>query len=282
MKVLAIMGSPLKHGNTYKVVKRVEEEMKGQGEVDFEYLFLAEALLEDCRGCFNCVTKGESLCPLDDDRDAILEKMLQADGLVLASPVYAWNVTALMKNFLDRFAYLAHRPQFFGKPVLVVVTSGGGGHKDTADYLARFASGLEARVAGKLLAWTPPYPLAQKEVYKLESSIDSTASKFYKALKKTPRPTPGLTGLLHFRFMRYHSILERYYYPADYDYFRDRGLLDMHKKYYVEARINPFLDLMARCTEHMMKPVMRKALDKRDVPAEELPDGSGSHKEDQA
>ena len=279
MKVLAIIGSPQRKGNSYKVTKSIEEKMKEMGEVEFDYLFLRDAHLEQCRGCFTCITKGEELYPLEDDRDKILEQMLAADGLALVSPAYFCNVTSLMKNFIDRFAYLTHRPQFFDKQVIVVSTSAGVGLKETLKYLGMVATGWESHLVAKLGAWTPPYPLAPKEVYKLEHNINATARKFYKALKRKGRPSPGLGGLLHFRFMRYHSILEKHYYPADYSYFEQRGLLAEDKKYYVDARINPFKDTLARIIERMIKPRMRKALMK-DVQAAELSDRSHHHQED--
>ena len=279
MKVLAIIGSPQRKGNSYKVTKSIEEKMKEMGEVEFDYLFLRDAHLEQCRGCFTCITKGEELSPLEDDRDKILEQMLSADGLALVSPAYFCNVTSLMKNFIDRFAYLTHRPQFFDKQVIVVSTSAGVGLKETLKYLGMVATGWESHLAAKLGAWTPPYPLAPQEVYKLEHKINTTANKFYKALNKKRLPSPGLGGLLHFRFMRYHSTLEKHYYPADYSYFEQRGLLAEDKKYYVDARINPFKDTLARIIERMIKPRMRKALMK-DVQAAELSDRSHHHQED--
>ncbi len=127
MKILAIMGSPRKKGNTYKVVQEIEERMKEMGDLEFEYLFLKDANLEPCRGCHTCLLKGEDLCPIDDDRPKIEEQILNSDGVILASPVYLFNVSALMKKFLDRFAYVCHRPRFFNQYLMSVSTAGGSG-----------------------------------------------------------------------------------------------------------------------------------------------------------
>ncbi|CAJ37081.1 NAD(P)H-dependent oxidoreductase [Methanocella arvoryzae] len=59
MKIIAIMGSPKGKGSGYKVVRMVEERMKRKGEVDFDYVFLKDANLQLCKGCFACVTKGK-------------------------------------------------------------------------------------------------------------------------------------------------------------------------------------------------------------------------------
>ena len=79
MKVLTIMGSPRKKGNTYKVTRMVEESMMKLGKVEFEYVFLKDLKLKTCLGCQACFNKGEDLCPLKDDRIMLEEKMHKAD-----------------------------------------------------------------------------------------------------------------------------------------------------------------------------------------------------------
>jgi len=186
--------------------------------------------------------------------------MLASDGLILVSPAYFYNVTSLMKNFIDRFAYLTHRPLFFDKQVMAVVTSGGAGIKETLKYLELVTGGWEARLVCKLGAWTPLYPLALKEKDKIENTINVAARKFHHALITKEPPSPGLGSLLHFRFIRYHAILEKQYFPADYSYFEHRELLDENKKYYVDAQINPFKNMLAWFIEKIIRPQMRKTL----------------------
>jgi len=260
MKVLAIIGSPRKKGNSYKVTKRIEERMKELGDVEFEYLFLKDVNFKPCRGCFTCIAKGKERCPLKDDRDKILEKMLASDGLILVSPAYFFNVTAMMKNFIDRFAYLTHRPALAGKPMMAITTSAGAGLKEVLKYFELVAAGWETNLVYKLGAWTPLYPLAPKETKKIEKNIDSAARKFHKALKTKKIPSPSLGSLLHFRFIRYHAILEKEHFPADYNYFKEKGLLDERKKYYVYAKISPFKNMLASIIEKIIRPQMRKTL----------------------
>lgn len=59
--------------------------------------------------------RGEELCPLKDDRDLLIGRMMSSDGVVLASPNYSFQVSAIMKIFLDRLGFVFHRPRFFGK-----------------------------------------------------------------------------------------------------------------------------------------------------------------------
>ena len=259
MKVLAIVGSPRK-GNSYKVTQQIEERMKKLGDVEFEYLFLKDAHLEPCRGCFTCISKGEELCPLKDDRDKILEQILSSDGLIFVSPAYFFNVTALMKHFIDRFAYMTHRPCLFDQYAMAVSTSAGAGLKETLKYLEMVAGGWELNLVHKIGVWTPLYPLAPKIMNKIERDIDDAARKFYEALKTKKRPSPGLKNLLHFRIIRYHSILEKEYFSADYNYFKEKALLNKNKKYYVDAKINTLKNMFASLIEKMIKRGMKKAL----------------------
>ena len=120
MKILAIIGSPRGKGKGYEIVKMIEAKMKAKGDVDFDYLFLKDASLKPCIGCYNCLAMGEDKCPLADQRSSIEKQMLDADGIILSSPVYVLNVSSPMKNFIDRFAYTNHRPRFFSQKVLTV------------------------------------------------------------------------------------------------------------------------------------------------------------------
>ncbi|MGB9979655.1 NAD(P)H-dependent oxidoreductase [Methanobacterium sp.] len=101
MNVLAIMGSPNKKGNTYELTRKLEDSMKKLGEVEFEYVFLKDINLKTCRGCGVCFEKGEKFCPLKDDRPMLEEKMHNADGVIFTSPNYVFNVSGIIKNFID-------------------------------------------------------------------------------------------------------------------------------------------------------------------------------------
>jgi multimeric flavodoxin WrbA len=88
-------------------------------------VFVSDYRLQLCLGCKQCFVKGEAYCPLkDDDRDVLLQKMEQSDGIVFATPTYAFGVAARMKNLFDRLAFIDHRPRFFGKASIAIVTQG--------------------------------------------------------------------------------------------------------------------------------------------------------------
>lgn len=130
MKYMIINGSP-RVGNTCKVIKQVKANLNGE----FEEIHLAKEKIPLCKGCYNCIMKGEEKCPHYKLIKPILERINDCDGIIIGSPVYAMNVTAVLKNFLDHTAYLYHRPEFFTKKALVVVTTAGAGQKKVANYI---------------------------------------------------------------------------------------------------------------------------------------------------
>ena len=141
MKILAVMGSPKGKGAGYKIIRKIEEGMKMMGDVEFKYLFLKDINLKQCTGCYNCLAKGEDKCPLKDDRASIEQELLSADGIILSTPVYVLNVSWLMKNFIDRFAYTNHRPRFHRLKVLSVVNMGGDSPKAALSFLRNALGG---------------------------------------------------------------------------------------------------------------------------------------------
>jgi NAD(P)H-dependent FMN reductase len=96
---------------------------------------LADYQIADCTGCEQCIRK-TTWCVLPDASREILSLVLDADGLVLASPVYVGTVTGKLKSLLDKTASWLHRPPAVGLPVLPVVTTAGSGLKRTLAYLS--------------------------------------------------------------------------------------------------------------------------------------------------
>lgn len=226
-KVLAVIGSPRKHGNTYALTRIIEDRLKEQGDVEFEYLYLGEADLKRCRGCEVCVVHGEDRCPLDDNRAAIGQKMAEADGVIFASPVYNFFITGLMKEFVDRFTYAIHRPRFFGKPALVIVVRGGL-FRQAVKYLSRVARRWGFSVVGQL--GLPELPKDEAGRAKGVQKTRAAADGFYRFLMGQALPAPGLGDLFWFRMWQSSSQ----FLEADKAYWKERGWYQ--KNYYYPCR----------------------------------------------
>ena len=99
MKILGIVCSPRKEGNTAILVNKILKEAKKHG-AKIEILRIPEMNLLPCDGCESCHDAGK--CRIDDDMQKIYDKLLDADGIILGSPVYFWSVSGQAKIFMDR------------------------------------------------------------------------------------------------------------------------------------------------------------------------------------
>lgn len=98
-KILILSGSPRKNGNSDMLC---DEFMKGAVEAGHtvEKIRVAEKKIGYCRACYACKETG--VCVIKDDMAEVLQKMIDADVLVLASPVYFYSVDAQLKALIDR------------------------------------------------------------------------------------------------------------------------------------------------------------------------------------
>lgn len=232
-KVIAIIGSPRK-GRTLEAVDILEKRLKELGDIDFEYVFLKDVNLKQCRGCGLCFEKGEEFCPLKDDRADISSKMMKADGIIFATPVYSLQVTALLKNFLDRMAYVFHRPCFFHKSFMPVVTQGVYGVEGVLKYLDEVASLWGFRVCpglGLTMLWEKP---STSDLKKVDDEAVKAAKRFYDYLTRMSDPVPSMKEVIMFRSVRaFHSIAAGF--PRDHQYYKEQGWFD--SDYYYETRL---------------------------------------------
>jgi multimeric flavodoxin WrbA len=102
MKVLAINGSARKDGNTAIIIGKVFEELDAAG-IETEMIQFAGTIIEPCKACWACGGQNNCVHKKDMFRE-VYEKMLDADGIILGSPVYSANVSANMQAFLERVA----------------------------------------------------------------------------------------------------------------------------------------------------------------------------------
>jgi multimeric flavodoxin WrbA len=131
MKILTILGSYKKHGNTATVLKQFEDLISPLHLV--ERINLADYTIHGCLGCGVCQGKiDEPGCVQKDDTTTILDRILTADVVIYATPLYAWSFSALMKALIDRQYCLTkwHSDQLANafladKPTALLVTCAG-------------------------------------------------------------------------------------------------------------------------------------------------------------
>jgi multimeric flavodoxin WrbA len=118
-KILGIVGSPRKKGNTDILVDRILDGAKNAG-ADVEKVHLRGLKIKECDGCYVC-WKGKE-CPKKDDMNNLYPMIEAADVIIFGTPVYWFGPTALMKAFVDRFIYFncpKNRAKIAGKAAVV-------------------------------------------------------------------------------------------------------------------------------------------------------------------
>lgn len=102
MKVVLFNGSPRKKGNTYHCLNIVMEELEAAG-IECEYISIGMEDLHGCHECYRCAENKDKKCSQTDDKmNDYIEKILQADGIILGSPTFFANMSSPMKALVDR------------------------------------------------------------------------------------------------------------------------------------------------------------------------------------
>lgn len=128
MKVVAFNGSPKQEGNTYHAIKMVAEELEKEG-IEVEIVHVGNKIIRGCLACNACARNKNEKCIIDNDEvNEWIQKMKEADGIIIGSPVHYSAIAGTMKSFLDRAFYVAsagilrHK---VGAAVVAVRRSGG-------------------------------------------------------------------------------------------------------------------------------------------------------------
>ncbi|WP_273326757.1 flavodoxin family protein [Vallitalea guaymasensis] len=123
MKVIAFNGSPRKEGNTYTLLQTVLKQLEEHG-IETELIQVGNRNIHGCIGCGKCRTNGNNRCIFDDDIiNECIEKIVEADGIILGSPVYFGGLSAQMKAFIDRVGYVTRPERLLKRKVCSAVVS---------------------------------------------------------------------------------------------------------------------------------------------------------------
>ena len=136
-KIFAYVGSKHKNSDTLKVVKRLTELISEKAETEIDIYTPSDGEINICEGCCSCFRKG--YCPGDkkDNFSDLKEKLLEADVILLGTPVYAASVSGLMKTFIDRLSYWLHLMPLCGKIVIPVMTASSNSLIETNVYMKK-------------------------------------------------------------------------------------------------------------------------------------------------
>jgi len=165
VKVIAINGSPRKNGNTAMLIDRVLAELNKEG-IETERIQLGGKKIHGCTACMKCFEKQNKLCSIDNDiLNKIVEKMIEADGIIIGSPTYFANVSTEVKALIDRAGLVAitngHMLQ--RKVGAAVVAVRRAGATDTFDAINKFFFINQFIVPGSIY-WNMGFGLGEQEV----------------------------------------------------------------------------------------------------------------------
>ena len=162
MKVLGINSSARKDGNTAILMGKVLEALN-RADIETEMVQLAGQMIEPCKACWACGGQGNCVHRKDIFRE-IFEKMKEADGILLGSPVYSANISANMQAFLERAAVVGdmNAGLFRHKVGAAVTAARRGGALQAVDAMNHFFLNHEMFVSGAIY-WNMAYLLKALE-----------------------------------------------------------------------------------------------------------------------
>ena len=227
MKIVAVLGSPNgEKGNTGALLALVLQgaEKRGAGT---EIITIRKDEIKPCVACDVCHKKGG--CPQKDKYEEIKDKIMKADGLVLATPNYIFHVSAQLKAFIDRCCSVVHCLGFEGKYGASVVTAGGGEEEPIADYLEHFLAITGAVPVGSVWATMSqvegqnfPPDVRDKAIALGERLVEAWAAR-----EKSPAYEP-VTEQFRER-MRSLILWRKEEWPFEYEYWKEcRGLMEVN------------------------------------------------------
>jgi multimeric flavodoxin WrbA len=236
VKILVCIGSYRKGGNTDQIVQLIQahlraEAVRHQTDLELETLYLGHLALATCRGCRACFDRGEAKCPLKDDLLGVKSKMQQADGLLIASPVYVDDVSGIVKTWIDRLAYVCHRPEFAGKYAYLVATVGSSPARHTLGTLNLALGTWGYYVAGQAGFKTGALLPAEELKRRYEAQAEKIARQFFQAIHQQKAAQPSFKALMTFK------IQQQFWQKAapdqfDYQYWNAQGWLDSRRDFY--------------------------------------------------
>lgn len=179
MRIITLFGSPRKKGNTAVLLGWIEEALRNQGH-EVDRVDVVKHKINGCLECYSCQKKSdEPGCPQKDDALGIFQRMIDADVVIYASPMFCWSWPAQMKSLIDRHFCLVkdvgkggYKSLAEGKKVALVATCAGpmeanGNH--LAEQFNALVDYSKTRLVGQLFVPLCTVPEAMPESAQLKA-----------------------------------------------------------------------------------------------------------------
>jgi len=245
-----------------EMVKQLERYGKEiDPDIEFKYIYLIDQNLQYCRGCCRCLTNGGQACPLNDDKEMILEEMHRADGLVFASPGYAHMVSGLFKNFIDRFMYLDHIPELINKPAVIISTAGGDGVNGAPNYMNKMSFRWWAcNIIDTIGIAHAFYKLNDKYQQKINRRLKKAAETLLNEIASETKRHPSLGQYMCFKMNQAELVISPTVMPYRTKIWTEKNW--MRQDYYYPVRVNLFFRFLGASAILMMRIAYRLMIGK--------------------
>jgi multimeric flavodoxin WrbA len=227
MTITIIHSSPSPNSSSSAIARNLASKFDGAEILEIN---LQKENLPYCKGCLLCLKKGIEYCPHHEIILPAKEKILKADLIIVATPVYILHMNGQLKTFIDHFSswFLMHRPELamFKKQLVVIATSAGPVYKNTLKEVSecftyfgipkiyKMGTTIQSESFKKL-------PDAKKD--KIDRKCSKIASKVKKVYKNGKYHTPVKSK---FNFMIYRKIQQRVAMDTDRAYWNENGWFD--------------------------------------------------------
>ncbi|MEI6055737.1 MAG: flavodoxin family protein [Lentisphaerota bacterium] len=174
MKVIAYNGSPRKNGNTSILIQTVFKQLNKEG-IETEEINIGLKNYKGCIGCMKCAELKNSKCIIaTDDLNSQIEKIKEADGLILGSPIYCANVSGQMKTFIDRVSMVSavNGDLFARKPGAAVLAVRRAGAVQGLNTINAFFTIGQMLIVGTTY-WNMGFGMQEGEVFKDEEGLQT-------------------------------------------------------------------------------------------------------------
>lgn len=217
MKILGILASPRKEkSQTLVLLKEALFTIEELG-AKTELIQLPELKIEFCLACDHCHKKVG--CVIDDDVFWLLDKILNSDGFILATPVYIRQVTASLKAVMDRSSHFIHCQRLLGKYACCITTSGGGQGKEVLDYVRDYLITTGTQYSGGI-SYKVPLSRSAKEKAK------ALGNDLVKAIEQKRKYPEQIKQIKTFReFFKEVIKARKDEWEEEFKYWKERGWL---------------------------------------------------------
>ena len=174
MKVIAFNGSPRKEGNTSILIKTVFAELKKEG-IETELIHIGKKQIQGCLACMKCAENQDGHCIMKNDIvNECIDKIMDADGVILGSPVYCSGMSGQIKSFMDRVALTGavNNSMFRRKVGASVVAVRRAGGVSTFNGLNNFFTIMQMMLVGSSY-WNMGYGMEEGEVKQDEEGLQT-------------------------------------------------------------------------------------------------------------